>query len=358
MKEIIMAGILVQSVDELNEIKNLVSQEIPNYRQAYSDRTSFIMACLSELVYLQFNEAFFKKDDKKVIDRISSLLDESKLKSFMKLYDVFGYDHEEEILKLTKELEILEMKLIRTFDSNGTQAMIISTKTFHALVFRGTEVLSIKDIKADLDAKIIECESGGKIHRGFNDAFSEVHTEIQNYLDNDLTKDKPLFISGHSLGGALATVASKKLSFDQGIAACYTFGAPRVGIEDWMKNIKTPIYRMVNSADPVTMMPPGDGVVSTIAVILDFCRLEGFSKKLLANFGGYYHVGNMRFLTNVDNSNYKSARLLYSVSFLRRMKAYLGNLSSLKSMPGDHSMSVYRKKLKFIAINKNKKGKN
>ena len=353
-----MAGILVQSEGELNDIKNLVSKKIPTYRQAYSDRTSFIMACLSELVYLRFNEAFFKKDDKKIIDRISSLVSDSKLDSFKKLYDVFGYDHEIEIKKLKNELEVLDIELIKTFDTNGTQAMIISTKTFYALIFRGTEVSSIKDIKADLDAKIIQCESGGKIHRGFNDAFSEVHMEIQKYLNEELKENKPLFISGHSLGGALATVASKKLSFDNGIAACYTFGSPRVGNEEWMQNIKTPIYRMVNSADPVTMLPPGDEIISSIATLLDFCRLESLSKKLLANFGGYYHVGNMRFLTNVENSNYKSAKLLYSVSIFRRLKAYLGNLSSLKSMPADHSMTVYRTKLKFIAMNKNKKGEN
>jgi len=353
-----MSKIIVQSEGELNDIKDLISKKIPNYRQAYSDRTSFIMACLSELVYLRFNEAFFKKDDKKIVDRISSLVSEEKLVAFKKLYDVFGYDHEEEIKTLKEELKVLDIELIKTFDTNGTQAMIISTQTFYALVFRGTEVTSIKDIKADLDAKIIKCESGGKIHRGFNDAFAEVHIEIQNYLNNELVENKPLFISGHRLGGALATVASKKLTYENGISACYTFGSPRVGDEDWMQNIKTPIYRMVNSADPVTMLPPGDEIISPIATILDFCRLESFSKKLLANFGGYYHIGNMKFLTNVEDSNYESARLLYSVSILRRLKAYWGNFTSLKSIPSDHSMTVYRKKLKFIAINKNQKSGN
>jgi len=43
---------------------------------------------------------------------------------------------------------------------------------------------------------------------------------------------------------------------------------------------------------------------------------------------------------------------------LRRLKAYWGNFTSLKSIPSDHSMTVYRKKLKFIAINKNQKSGN
>lgn len=325
-----MSNILIQSEGELNDIKHLISKKIPNYRQAYSDRTSFIMACLSELVYLRFNEPFFTQNDTKIIDRLTNLVNEEKLESFRKLYDIFGYDHENEIKKLKEELEILNIKLIKTFDKNGTQAMIISTDTFYSLVFRGTEVTSIKDIKSDLNAKIIQCDSGVKIHRGFSEAFSEVHMDIQEYLNNELKADKPLFITGHSLGGALATVASKKLTFENGISACYTFGSPRVGNEDWMQKIKTPIYRLVNSADPVTMMPPGDEIISPISIILEFFRLETFSKKLIANFGGYYHVGDMKFLTDVENSNYESAKLLYSVSIFRRLKAYLGNLASLK----------------------------
>ena len=67
----------------------------------------------------------------------------------------------------------------------------------------------------------------------------------------------PLFITGHSLGGALAMIAAKKITHKGGNAACYTFGSPRVGDEVWISNIKTPLYRVVNAADCVTMLPPG-----------------------------------------------------------------------------------------------------
>ena len=45
----LMLKILVQSESESNNIKDLVSKKLPTYREAYSDRTCFICACLSEL---------------------------------------------------------------------------------------------------------------------------------------------------------------------------------------------------------------------------------------------------------------------------------------------------------------------
>ncbi len=349
-----MTRILAPTEGELNEVTNLISKNIPSHRQAYSDRTAFIMASLSELAYLKFNEPFFDKNDKKLTNRLSCLINEEKMKSFQKLYDVFGYDHEKEIIALKKELSLLNIRLIKTFDTNGTQAIIVSTDDYYVLAFRGTEATSIRDIKSDLDAKIIDCDSGGKIHRGFSKAFSEVHFEIQKYLDNELKDDKEIFITGHSLGGALATVASKKLK-NKNIPACYTFGSPRVGDEDWMSNFKTPMYRLVNSADPVTIMPLGADIVNGTSFIIKFLPVIGkpIQKFLLNNYAGYYHGGDMRFLTNVKNSNYKNTKLLYFASPIRRFFAGLSNIVSIKKIPNDHSISIYRKKLKYIAITKN-----
>jgi len=52
--ENIMSNILVNSELELNDFDTLIHKKIPHYRQAYSDRTSWLMACLSELAYVKF----------------------------------------------------------------------------------------------------------------------------------------------------------------------------------------------------------------------------------------------------------------------------------------------------------------
>ena len=61
----------------------------------------------------------------------------------------------------------------------------------------------------------------------------------------------------------------------------------------------------------------------------------------------------MRFLTDISDDKYEDVELLYSVSFPRRIRAYLTNLASFKNIPEDHSITVYRKKLNFIASDKN-----
>lgn len=74
--------------------------------------------------------------------------------------------------------------------------------------------------------------------QGFDDGVNSVWTssgmyETINSLYNEKGKDRKLFIAGHSLGGALATIAGARLALgDQTvntmkISGIYTFGSPR-----------------------------------------------------------------------------------------------------------------------------------
>lgn len=92
------------------------------------------------------------------------------------------------------------------------------------------------------------------MHSGFDDAFNVIERDVINALEQ--FPNLPLFITGHSLGGALATIAAKRLTHKGGNAACYTFGSPRVADDHWLMTMKTPICRVVNASDSVTMVPP------------------------------------------------------------------------------------------------------
>lgn len=350
-----MSNILINSAAEIKEIENLLNKSLPNYRQAYSDRTSWLMACISELAYVKFNPIFKDSTKDYFIKQISELVDENKIKSLNSLIKIVGYDAKKEEEKLKENIEFLKLKLVRTFDHNGTQAILLENNEYIFLGFRGTEATSIRDIKADANAIITVCKSGGKIHSGFDKAFSQLSVEIQTLLNKDEFINKPLFITGHSLGGALATVATKKLTHEGGIAACYTFGSPRVGDMDWTINIKTPIYRIVNAADPVTMLPPGAETIGFFAWLLGLIPHFGteIRKFFLSKFGGYFHSGDMRYLSDCTNKDYSNVKLLYAVSFIFRVKAFLKKKVSFLKMPADHSISVYRNKLKIIANSRN-----
>jgi hypothetical protein len=351
-----MKNVIAQNASEIKMVNKLLIKEVPNYRQAYSDRTSWLMACFSELAYLRFNPIFTSSQQKKLVTKyLEDFIEKNKKSSLLKLLDVVAYDHEAETERLIAELGFLNAKLTKTFDSNGTQAILISTDKFITLAFRGTEATSIKDIKSDAKATTVKCDSGGKIHSGFKEAFEEVAIEIQSILAQEEFADKPLFITGHSLGGALATIAAKKLNHAGGIASCYTFGSPRVGDEDWISNIKVPFYRVVNAADCVTMMPPSSVTIASVSWLVGFIPQVGknIRSAILSKFGGYLHGGNMRYLTNCPGGDYDKVHLLYSVSFFYRIKMLYVNALPWSKPLADHSISLYRKKLAVVGTQRN-----
>jgi hypothetical protein len=351
-----MSTTLIKSTEEIEEIKRLLAKELPGYRKAYSDRTSWLLAFISELAYLRFNPIFKDSSKEHFIKQVSKLVGNKDIKALNALIEIVGYDAVEEKKKLEENVKFLNLKLIKTFDNNGTQAILLENDTYMFLGFRGTEATSMKDIKSDIKATVKICKTGGKIHSGFDDAFSQVAVEIQQFLNQDEFKDKPIFITGHSLGGALATVAAKKITHKGGIASCYTFGSPRVGNVDWSTDIKTPIYRVVNAVDPVTMLPPSGVTIELSSWVFGFIPYAGKKIKeiLLSKFGGYYHCGNMRYLSICEADDYANVKLLYSVSFIFRVRAFFKNNMPGSKIPADHSITVYRNKLKIIANSRNK----
>src|SRR3989339_1647861 len=188
----------------------------PIKRAAYSDRTAWLMAGMSKLAYLSFD------------DNPDSL---------------------------NKALSEAEFELVRLFNCNGTQAFLAKRESdkIMVLAFRGTQKEDPRDIVTDLKANFYQDAKGVKIHDGFYRAFNCVEDAIKNAVNN--LKDYSLYITGHSLGGALALIATRALNSDN-LAACYTFGSPKVGNSEFGDSIKAPIYRVVNDLDPVPFLPP------------------------------------------------------------------------------------------------------
>ena len=141
---------IIKSTTEIAEIKSLLEKDLPSYRTAYSDRTSWLMAFISELAYIRFNPIFKNSSKEKFTKKIIKLIEKQDIKLLNSLIEMVDYDPEEEVKKLEDTAKILNLKLIKTFDNNGTQAIILENETYLFLGFRGTEVTSIKDIKSDL----------------------------------------------------------------------------------------------------------------------------------------------------------------------------------------------------------------
>jgi len=350
---------LNQTKQDVTILEKVMFLNIPAYRDAYSDRTAWLMACFAELAYLRFDKMSLTdpKIKERFVSAVESLIsDTEKVSQLNSVVNTFITDHEKEMGTLGTNLGLLSYKLDTVFDNNDTQAILVRDDNEKRLVlaFRGTEPKVIRDIKADLDAKLESTGGGKRTHRGFTKAYLQVGPEIQARLSNGYLGQYKLYITGHSLGGALACIAAKTLNHKGGISACYTFGSPRVGNKDWVAEIKPPMYRIVNSSDAVPMMPPGATGLSILAFFTGGIPIIGKSVKIwMTQYIGYFHSGDMRYLGRSKNADLSDTKLYpHTNSFIRIWLWVKTKIPALGVQ--DHSVSVYRRKLGVIAITRNK----
>jgi hypothetical protein len=123
------------------------------------------------------------------------------------------------------------------------------------LAFRGTDPVTLPSWLADLSAKLVErAEYKGHVHQGFSSVLRRTWSQIEKILHE--VQDKPLFVTGHSMGGALSVLAACRLAkIGRPPVAVYTFGSPRVGDLTFCDGYALPTYRVVNGLDIVPELP-------------------------------------------------------------------------------------------------------
>lgn len=96
-------------------------------------------------------------------------------------------------------------------------------------------------------------------HIGFTGIYSSARKQIKSALKR-LSEDKALFITGHSLGAALAILCAVDVAANTSRNPfLFTYGSPRVGDPAFSKTFKQYVpdsYRFANRFDPVTYAPP------------------------------------------------------------------------------------------------------
>lgn len=103
----------------------------------------------------------------------------------------------------------------------------------------------------------------GKIHKGFAEAYMSVADKIMEQVRVlRERKQRPVFLTGHSLGGALATICSLDLWVSLDISRreifVSTFGSPRVGNKDFANVYKEVVplhWRIVVDPDMIAKLP-------------------------------------------------------------------------------------------------------
>ncbi len=121
------------------------------------------------------------------------------------------------------------------------------------VAFRGTEADDLSDLATDLNALPVDwVESAGRVHAGFARATRALRPAVEGWLETVAAARSGLLICGHSLGGAMATLAASIWTPSELV----TLGSPRVGDERFAATVTGPGSRLVNCCDLVTELPP------------------------------------------------------------------------------------------------------
>lgn len=218
-----------------------------------------------------------------------------------------------------------------------------STLDFAVISFRGSEADEVSDLSTDLNLLHRPFESLGKVHSGFHAAYEELAAEVFELLKTK-SEAKPirLWLTGHSLGGAIATLFTVKILLmkqngelpNVELVGLNTIGSPRVGnptfarlFDELTQRNQVTSVRIRNRADPVTMLPIG-----------------------LYGEGGYWHIGAFAYLganqklyhnddprVILEDSDYNRSKTprfndhLLRAYFAGMKQAYLENLGTERS---------------------------
>jgi hypothetical protein len=146
----------------------------------------------------------------------------------------------------------------------GTACYVASGTEWVVLAFRGTEVNNLWNAALDIltDAHLIPAmdEHGDWVHAGFLASVNEVWEGVRRHVAEEQARARrPLWITGHSLGAGLATIAADRCSSDPALhaAGLYVYASPPVGDRRFAARITMPAFRIANGSDWLPQVPYG-----------------------------------------------------------------------------------------------------
>lgn len=179
---------------------------------------------------------------------------------------------------------VLEARLISV---GNTQVYVAQNDKVLVIAFRGSQAPTTLDGLKDwlltnannylilpegqIGTDFAAAGVGARFHRGFMEALHEIWEPLlATVAQVTESSDRPLWVTGHSLGGALALLAAWRLQCNFiTVHEVVTFGAPMIGNEAaaraFEQEFAGKIFRYVNFEDPVPLLPSISLVANTYA---------------------------------------------------------------------------------------------
>lgn len=174
------------------------------------------------------------------------------------------YYNEEVVLPSYPEKHAL-VTTLRGPSRDDLLGFISETPTRVFVVLRGSQ--SVTDLKRDLRCVKVPfylVPNGGRVHHGFMTAYTRVGEgrclSLRKFILQTLAgldPTKKLYVTGHSMGGALATLCALDVAehspFSQ--PSLYTFASPRVGDRIFVKKFDSAITTSVRIRNVYDFIP-------------------------------------------------------------------------------------------------------
>jgi triacylglycerol lipase len=205
-------------------------------------------------------------------------------------------------------------------NGGDTQGFIIGNQRIIVIAFRGTEPSNLQDWMTDSRIHL-QPAFGGAVHSGFLEGLNHVWDLLIQKLEIFQDQNQPILITGHSLGAALATLATARLrEMGKSVNGLYTFGSPRVGnvvfATKFNQDFKKNAFRFVNDNDVVTRVVP--------------------------RTFGYKHVGSLLYF---DTNGILHQELEYWENFKKAVRGGFNLLTG--DAVADHNMDKYQNNILF-----------
>lgn len=167
-------------------------------------------------------------------------------------------------LSATDRFEVLTLTEAGPFPYD-TEAVVLSNARLILVIFRGTEgATAFRDWLTNGKHLMHACPASWgtvKAHRGFYNALSTVYQGVRNEVRSRRINAQKVFLAGHSLGGALATLCAYRFEKVGGVpvTGVYAFGSPRVGdigfANAYNNLLKDRTFRWVKNLDFASKLP-------------------------------------------------------------------------------------------------------